>query len=158
MWDYKKQELRLAERTDGKWLILSTDESLDANAVVNMYLDKDFIEKVFRVLKTQEEVEPVRHRLEHRVRAYLFLCMLAYRLISALLWKLKEASGKEDSWGSADMLLQGLGRVERVEVKFGNEIRTWYLNVTKAIADSLREIGMKDLLKEETRLADEVEM
>lgn len=144
VWDYKKQELRFAERTDGKLLILSTDESLDANEVVNTYLEKDFIEKVFRVLKTQEEVEPVRHRLEHRVRAYLFLCMLAYRLISALLWKLKEASGKEDSWESADMLLQGLGRVERVEVKFGNEIRTWYLNVTKAISDSLREIGMKD--------------
>ena len=158
VWDYKKQELRFAERTDGKWLILSTDESLDANEVVNMYLEKDFIEKVFRVLKTQEEVEPVRHRLEHRVRAYLFVCMLAYRLISALLWKLKEASGKEDSWESADMLLQGLGRVERVEVKFGNEIRTWYLNVTKAISDSLREIGMKDLLKEETRLVDDVEM
>jgi hypothetical protein len=84
--------------------------------------------------------------------------MLAYRLISALLWKLKEASGKEDSWESADMLLQGLGRVERVEVKFGNEIRTWYLNVTKAISDSLREICMKDLLKEETRLVDDVEM
>lgn len=158
VWDYKKQELRFAERTDGKWLILSTDESLDANEVVNMYLEKDFIEKVFRVLKTQEEVEPVRHRLEHRVRAYLFVCMLAYRLISALLWELKEASGKEDSWESADMLLQGLGRVERVEVKFGNEIRTWYLNVTKTISDSLRELGMKDLLKEETRLVDDIEM
>jgi hypothetical protein len=84
--------------------------------------------------------------------------MLAYRLIYALLWKLKEASGKEDSLESADMLLQCLGRVERVEVKFGNEIRTWYLNVTKAISDSLMGICMKDLLKEETRLVDDVEM
>ena len=92
VWSYKKQELKLAERTDGKWLILSTDETRDANDAVNEYLEKDFIEKVFRVLKTQEEVEPVRHRLEHRVRAYLFVCMLAYRLLSVLQWKLKEAS------------------------------------------------------------------
>jgi predicted ATP-dependent Lon-type protease len=28
--------------------------------------------------------------------------MLAYRLLSVLQWKLKEASGKEDSWESAD--------------------------------------------------------
>lgn len=63
---YKKQELRLAESIDGKWLVLSTDDALDANEVVNEYLEKVFIEKVFRVLKTQEEVEPVRHQLELR--------------------------------------------------------------------------------------------
>ncbi|MBA7537950.1 hypothetical protein ES705_30223 [subsurface metagenome] len=158
VWSYKKQELKLAERTDGKWLILSTDETLDANGAVNEYLEKDFIEKVFRVLKTQEEVEPVRHRLEHRVRAYLFVCMLAYRLLSVLQWKLKEASGKEDSWERADTLLQALGRVERVEVTFGNETKTWYLNVTKAITDSLKEIDMKELLKEETRLVNSLKM
>jgi len=158
VWGYKKQDLRLAESIDGKWLILSTDETLDANEAVNMYLEKDFIEKVFRVLKTQEEVEPVRHRLEHRVRAYLFVCMLAYRLLSVLQWKLKEASGMEDSWESADMLLQALARVERVEVTFGNEIKTLYLNVTKAITDTLREIGLRDLLKEETRLLNSLKM
>jgi transposase len=158
VWSYKKQELRLAERTDGKWLILSTDETRDANEAVNEYLEKDFIEKVFRVLKTQEEVEPVRHRLEHRVRAYLFVCMLAYRLLSVLQWKLKEASGQEDSWERADTLLQALGRVERVEVTFGNETKTWYLNVTKAITDTLKEIGRSDLLKEETRLVNSLKM
>ena len=158
VWSYKKQELKLAERTDGKWLILSTDETRAANEAVNEYLEKDFIEKVFRVLKTQEEVEPVRHRLEHRVRAYLFVCMLAYRLLSVLQWKLKEASGHEDSWERADALLHALGRVERVDVTFGNETKTWYLNVTKAITDSLKEIGMKELLKEETRLVNSLEM
>lgn len=158
VWSYKKQELRLAECIDGKWLILATDETLDANEAVNEYLEKDFIEKVFRVLKTQEEVEPVRHRFEHRVRAYLFVCMLAYRLLSALQWKLKEASGRADSWERADTLLQALARVERVEVTFGNEIKTLYLNVTKAITDSLKEIEMTELLKEETRLVNSLEM
>jgi transposase len=158
VWNYKKQELKLAERTDGKWLILSTDETRDANDAVNEYLEKDFIEKVFRVLKTQEEVEPVRHRLEHRVRAYLFVCMLAYRLLSVLQWTLKEASGHEASWESADTLLQSLGRVERVEVTFGNETKTWYLNVTKAITDTLKEIGRSELLKGETRLVNSLKM
>jgi transposase len=122
------------------------------------YLEKDFIEKVFRVLKTQEEVEPVRHRLEHRVRTYLLVCMLAYRLLSVLQWKLKEVSGHEDSWERADALLHALGRVERVEVTFGNETKTWYLNLTKAITDSLKDIGMNELLEEETRLVNSLEM
>ncbi len=75
-----------------------------------------------------------------------------------LQWKLKEASGHEDSWERADALLHALGRVERVEVTFGNEIRTWYLNVTKEITDTLKEIGMNDLLKEETRLVNSLKM
>lgn len=118
-----------------------------------MYLEKDFIEKVFRVLKTQEEVEPVRHRLEHRVKAYLFVCMLAYRLLAVLQWKLKEASGKEGSWESADMFLRDLAMVQRVEVRFGNEVKTWYLNMTDSVSATLKEIGMSALFKEETRLA-----
>ncbi|VUT26388.1 MAG: hypothetical protein MASP_01477 [Candidatus Methanolliviera sp. GoM_asphalt] len=39
-----------------------------------------------------------------------------------------------------------------------NEIKTLYLNVTKAITDTLMEIGMKEILKEETRLADCLKM
>ncbi|MCK4733081.1 MAG: hypothetical protein KAT65_11555 [Methanophagales archaeon] len=66
--------------------------------------------------------------------------------------------GHEDSWERADALLHARGRVERVEVTFGNEIRTWYLNVTKEITDTLKELGAKELLKEETRLVNSLEM
>ena len=119
---------------------------------MNAYLEKDFIEKVFRVIKTQEEVQPVRHRLENRVKAYLFVCMLAYRLLAVLQWRLKQASGKEDSWESANELLQDLSRVERVEVKFGNEVKTLYLNLSEKNSKSIKSIGMMGLFKEETRL------
>ncbi len=83
---------------------------------MNEYPEKNFIVAVFRVLKTQEEVEPVRHRLEHRVRADLFVCMPAYRLLSVLQWKLKEDSGHEDSWEQANALLHALGRVGELPI------------------------------------------
>ena len=86
------------------------------------------------------------------------MCMQAYWLLSVLQCKLKEASGHEDSWERADALLHAPGRVERVEVTFGNETKTWYLTVTKAITDSLKEIEMKELLKEESRLVNSLEM
>lgn len=151
-WSYKKGELRQAEKKDGKWLLLSTDDSISAHKAVNAYLEKDFIEKVFRVIKTQEEVQPVRHRLENRVKAYLFVCMLAYRLLAVLQWRLKQASGKEDSWESANELLQELSRVERIDVRFGNEVKLVYLNLSGKTSKSLKAIGMIDLFKEETRL------
>jgi transposase len=117
-----------------------------------MYLEKDFIEKVFRTLKTLEEIEPVRHRLEQRVRAYIFVCMMAYRLLAVLQWMLKDAYRKDDSWESAFSLLQDLARVERVDVKFGHEIKTWYLNLTQETNSILKNIGFKGLFKEEVRL------
>lgn len=151
-WSYKRNELREAEKKDGKWLLVSTDDSIGAHKAVNAYLEKDFIEKVFRIIKTQEEVQPVRHRLENRVRAYLFVCMLAYRLLAVLQWRLKQASGREDSWESASELLQDLSRVERVDVRFGNEIKTLYLNLSEKTSKSLKSIGLRDLFKEEIRL------
>ena len=118
--------------------------------VVNQYLEKDFIEKVFRTLKTTEDVEPVRHRLEERVRAYLFVCVLAYRLIAYLQYKMSLISNKDDTWESADTLLDELGRVERVKVKLGRQAKTWYLNVPKKTEKTLKKIGMGDLFVETT--------
>ncbi len=92
------------------------------------------------------------HRLEHRVRAYMFICVLAYRLLSTLQFKFHEVNRKENTWEQAFDLLQKLGRVERTEVIFGKEVKTLYLNATKSINDKLKKIGMKDLLNEEIRL------
>ncbi|MEK9139944.1 MAG: IS1634 family transposase [Nitrospirota bacterium] len=151
-WKYMTRKLDEEERSVGKWLLLSTDGSLSAKEILTEYIEKDFIEKVFRIVKTDEEVEPVRHRLEHRVRAYMFVCVLAYRLLAVLQWKLREATGKDDSWERAEDLLRRLARVERVDVGFGKEVKTWFLNLSKQDADTLSKIGMPDLLKEERRL------
>ncbi|MDF0591482.1 hypothetical protein P0O15_09955, partial [Methanotrichaceae archaeon Mx] len=89
-----------------------------------------------------------------RVRAYVFVCMLAYRLLAVLQWKLKVASRKEDSWESAHLFLQDLSRVNEVEVKFGHEIKTWYLNLTQKMSSTLKDIGKKELFKEAVRLTE----
>jgi transposase len=151
-WKYKSRQITKSERSYGKYLLLSTDESLSTVEIVKTYFEKDFVEKVFRTLKTTEDLEPVRHRLEHRVRAYMFICVLAYRLLSALRFRLAEARGEDKSCEHTSDLLRDLGRVERVDVGFGKEVKTWYLNVTKSTKEILKKIRMKDLLKEEIRL------
>ena len=65
-WSINEPRLVEAKAMDGKFLLYSTDEKLSANDVVRMYLEKDFIEKVFRCIKTDEDIKPVRHRLESR--------------------------------------------------------------------------------------------
>ena len=54
-------------------------ETLDAAATVLAYKSLAHIERAFRSLKSIDlEVRPVHHRLAGRVRAHVFLCMLAY--------------------------------------------------------------------------------
>ena len=54
-------------------------DKLDANAAVAAYKSLAHVERAFRSMKTVDlHVRPVFHYSEQRVRAHVFLCMLAY--------------------------------------------------------------------------------
>jgi hypothetical protein len=54
-------------------------KDLDAGATVLAYKSLAHVERAFRALKSIDlEVRPVHHRLAGRVRAHVFLCLLAY--------------------------------------------------------------------------------
>ncbi len=54
-------------------------EQMDDASVVRKYKDLKHVEQAFRWMKKMRlELRPVFHRLEDRVRAHAFLCMLAY--------------------------------------------------------------------------------
>ena len=61
---------------------------LDTAATLLAYKSLSDVEHAFRSLKTVDlEIRPIHHRLADRVRAHVFLCMLAYYLI----WHLRRA-------------------------------------------------------------------
>jgi len=56
-------------------------ERLDGTEIVRAYKDLQHVERAFRVLKGPElQIRPIHHRLESRVRAHVFCCMLALYL------------------------------------------------------------------------------
>ena len=62
--------------------------TLDAAAVVSTYKSLAQVERAFRSIKTVDlDVRPVHHRLAGRVRAHVFLCMLAYYVV----WHMRKA-------------------------------------------------------------------
>jgi transposase len=146
-WRYRSHAIAASERLDGRSAILCTNPLLSAEEIVNMYLEKDFVEKVFRTMKTQEEIVPVRHRLERRIRAYVFVMVTAYRLIAYLVCMMRE-SGEREPWESTSKLLDRLSRVERIEIRFGKETRTWYLNLRPDTSELLKRIGFGKLFNE----------
>jgi hypothetical protein len=61
---------------------------LDSTATVLAYKSLAHVERAFRTIKTTElEVRPIHHRLAGRVRAHVFLCMLAYYVM----WHMRQA-------------------------------------------------------------------
>ena len=63
------------------------EAELSAPDVVRAYKQLKEVERAFRTLKGPLELRPIHHRLDERVRAHAFLCMLAYYLE----WHLRQA-------------------------------------------------------------------
>jgi transposase len=89
---WRRQTDKIAEeaRLDGIYVIRTSvpAEHLDAKETVQAYKDLSRVERAFRSLKTVDlEIRPIRHRMAQRVRAHVFLCMLAYHVE----WHLREA-------------------------------------------------------------------
>jgi hypothetical protein len=78
----RKTEAIAAEAALDGIYVLRTSVSkkvLGAEDTVRAYKDLAKVERAFRCLKTVDlHVRPIHHRLEQRVRAHVFLCMLAY--------------------------------------------------------------------------------
>jgi Transposase DDE domain len=89
---YQRNSERIAEEAalDGIYVLRTTvaAQRLDAPDVVRAYKQLKEVERDFRVLKGPElEIRPIHHRLEHRVRAHVFLCTLALYVE----WHLRQA-------------------------------------------------------------------
>ena len=66
---------------DGIYVIRTSlsEERMSAEGTVRSYKQLGLVERAFRSFKTLDlAIRPIHHRLEHRVRAHIFLCMLAY--------------------------------------------------------------------------------
>jgi transposase len=66
---------------DGLYVIRTsvTAQRMDAATCVRTYKSLAQVERAFRSIKTMDlKVRPIHHHLEGRVRAHIFLCMLAY--------------------------------------------------------------------------------
>jgi hypothetical protein len=77
----KTAEIQAEAAFDGLYVVRTSlpAEALDDAATVRSYKSLARVERAFRCIKTVDlQVRPVHHWLADRVRAHVFLCMLAY--------------------------------------------------------------------------------
>ena len=86
----KLQEIAAETALDGIYIIRTSVSAtqMDAASCVRNYKSLAQVERAFRSLKTIDlKVRPIHHRKPDRVRAHIFLCMLAYYVE----WHMREA-------------------------------------------------------------------
>lgn len=77
---YQIEESKVAvdELFDGCYVV-RTDSDLIKEDAVRSYKDLSHVERAFRNIKTMSiEIRPVYHQIDRRIKAHVFLCMLAY--------------------------------------------------------------------------------
>ena len=89
-YERRTEAITREAQLDGFYMLRTSEpaDRLPTAAVVRRYKDLTRVERAFRSLKTVDlHIRPIRHRVETRVRAHLFLCLLAYYVH----WHLRQA-------------------------------------------------------------------
>ncbi len=84
------QRIACEAALDGLYVIRTSlaPERMSADECVRSYKSLSQVERAFRTMKSVDlKIRPIHHRLEDRVRAHIFLCLLAYYVE----WHMREA-------------------------------------------------------------------
>ncbi len=85
------RSLEHEQRIEGKYVIATTEESLSVLEAVAIYKDLADVERGFRHLKDVLAMRPIHHQVEPRVRAHIFVAVLALLVQRLLDRRLQEA-------------------------------------------------------------------
>jgi transposase len=105
-FSYRRDEEQIAREAslDGLYVLRTSVEKKHGSAsdMVRAYKSLSKVERAFRSLKSVIKIRPIHHRLEERVRAHVFLCMLAYYVEWHMRQVLKPLLFEEDDEGDAE--------------------------------------------------------
>jgi transposase len=77
VWAAKEEKKQVAERLDGSYLLKTDRADLSAEEAWHLYSLLTRAENAFRAMKSPLAERPIFHQLKDRVRAHIFLCVLA---------------------------------------------------------------------------------
>jgi len=94
----------------GVYCLRTSQTEWDESTLWNTYTMLTDLEAVFRSLKSELGLRPVHHQLTDRVSGHLFITVLAYHLVHAIRFKLKQVQ-IHSSWSTLRKVLSTQNRV-----------------------------------------------
>ena len=116
-YEIDEKALNHARLMDGKLLLVTNIPDLKPVEVVARYKSLADIERGFRVLKSEIEIGPVRHRLPDRIRAHASICFIALVMYRVIRQRLKAA----DAGTSPESALSQLRRIQHHRIELDNK-------------------------------------
>jgi len=95
--DEKKHDL--AARMDGAYMLRTDRTDMTADQAWRTYTMLTRAENAFRSMKSPLSERPIFHHLEHRTETHIFLCVLAYHILTAVELTLRR-NGLNTSWAT----------------------------------------------------------
>ncbi|MCA1678265.1 MAG: IS1634 family transposase [Actinobacteria bacterium] len=143
-FSYKRNTAQIAEEAllDGIYVLRTAEPSsrIGSAAVVRAYKQLKVNEQAFRQMKTPLEIRPVHHRKEDRVRAHVFLCMLACHVQFELAQRLAPMLFTDDTPLSPADPVAPAQRSPRAIAKVGSA-RTADGQAAHSLQDLLKDLG-----------------
>jgi len=90
----KDAEIKLENELDGVYILRTYEKDLTPEEIIESYKDLQDVERAFRSIKTPLELRPFFHHKEERVRAHVFICVLAYIIQKVVEKMLRDADIK----------------------------------------------------------------
>ncbi len=133
---------------DGVYVVRTSVKQMAPEKVVESYKSLKYVERAFRSMKTMHlELRPVFHRLEDRVRAHTFLCMLAYYIqwhMERDLAPLREEKPRE--YGSLRLALERLQAIQLNTVQVQGQTFQQVTEPDSHQQQILQHLGVKTLV------------
>ena len=122
------------EKIDGMLLVETTDLASKPEEVIRRYKALAEIERGFRALKSTLELRPLNHWTENRIRAHVFLCILALQMER---WMRKKLAGI-----SVPKAIRILRRIKAVMVSSPEKATLVVTRTKKDQKEILRRLGI----------------
>jgi transposase len=92
VWSWDRRKLRSAWLQQGAYLLRTNLTKEEPAKLWAQYVQLTEVESVFRTLKSELNLRPIWHRIQHRVEAHILIAFLGYCLWICLKRKLKAAA------------------------------------------------------------------
>ena len=96
-WKELADKKAMAKKLDGSYVLKTDRQDLTADELWRTYILLTRVEDAFRNLKSPLMERPIFHHLKNRTQTHIFLCVLAYHLLTAIEHRFLQA-GVHTSW------------------------------------------------------------
>lgn len=104
LWSTIEEKKQKSVSLDGNYLLKTNRNDLNDEQIWHTYVMLTKVEKAFRNLKTDLALRPNPHHLQDRVDGHVFISILAYHLLHAIEYCLRQ-KGEHLSWASVKRIV-----------------------------------------------------